>query len=127
MKHFGRTVALAKTELGKKNYQEALEKLRTVNCWTQKETRRYIDKAFAQHDEDSKHQWTVDIGFVEQFGVSVPPLDLTRGLVSTSHPPSEDRIENSIQSLAPITRRKKKGKKGGKKRYKRSDYKSPNR
>lgn len=46
-------------------YDEALEHLAGVNKWTLEDARRHADAAFAQWNERSEHEWTLDWGPLE--------------------------------------------------------------
>jgi hypothetical protein len=58
VKHIGRAFAVGRGV-------QAVKHLRKVNGWSEQECADYLDAARAEWEERSRHEWTLDISFVE--------------------------------------------------------------
>lgn len=68
VKHIGRAFAIKKQET-------AINKLMTINNWTEEETKAIIAEAFEVNKERSKHQWKMDITLLSKppFNIEIKP------------------------------------------------------
>lgn len=58
VKHMGRAFATGQGA-------RAVKHLRKVNGWSEQECAAYLDAVWAEWEERSRHEWTLDISFVE--------------------------------------------------------------
>jgi hypothetical protein len=65
VKHFGRTDAIGRGP-------QALLHLQRVNDWDRHRAANYVMDAFAQWQNRSQHEWTLNLTWLEQHGVEVP-------------------------------------------------------
>ena len=50
----------------------AMAHLAKVNDWSMADARLYVEKVFEVWEQRSRHQWTLDISYLAQFGINVP-------------------------------------------------------
>lgn len=64
VKHIGRAQQVGK-------FDEAMGQLRAVNGWDVDSAKAHIREAFRVWQERSRHQWTLDLAFLDECGVQV--------------------------------------------------------